>query len=84
MLVVQFFCNNPLKTIRELSKSAVKVYDWYAGSATFLFYPFGPANKGGRGDFRPKILEVVEKTGRPLPEVAEEVCSHYDSSSVRY
>ncbi|KAJ3487389.1 hypothetical protein NLI96_g3563 [Meripilus lineatus] len=81
--IVDLFCNDPAKTVRKLSKRPVKVYDWIAGSSSFLLYPFGPTSKGGRGDRRPQVFETVEKTGRPINEVAEEIMLGIDGSIIK-
>ena len=44
-----------------------------SAQASYIVYPFAPKHWGGRGDLRPKIAEEVEKSGRPLIEVAYEV-----------
>lgn len=43
--------------------------------AAAMFYMFGPESHGGRGNFRVKIEEEVERSGRTYQEVAVEVGS---------
>lgn len=70
---MQFFCIPGLEAVRALSHKPVKVLAWMACQASFLIYPFAPVNRGGRGDFCPKVMAEVARTGRPLEQVAEEV-----------
>ena len=44
-----------------------------ACQAAFLIYPFAPISRGGRGDYRPKVMAEAARTGRPIEQVAEEV-----------
>ena len=62
-----------MESVRKLSKKPVKVFAWMSAQASYIVYPFAPKHWGGRGDLRPKIAEEVEKSGRPLIEVAYEV-----------
>ncbi|KAK7682538.1 hypothetical protein QCA50_014338 [Cerrena zonata] len=71
--IMDFFCTPALETVHKISKKPVKVYAWMSGQAGFITYPFGPVHRGGRGDLRPKVMEEVAKTGRPLVEVAQEI-----------
>lgn len=73
MYAKQFFAVEPIRAIRKLSGSSVKIYSWIAGSTYALFYVFGPESLGGRGDINKKIIAEVERSGRPYNEVAEEV-----------
>ena len=38
-----------------------------------FYMSFAPPEKGGRGDIKEKVTGIVDQTGRPLAEVAEEV-----------
>ena len=44
-----------------------------SGMASFLFTMFGPLERKGRGNFQEKVLKEVQKTGKPLIDVANEV-----------
>ncbi|CAL1707824.1 unnamed protein product [Somion occarium] len=72
-VVMDFFCVPGLEAVRKLSKKHVKVLAWMACQASFLLYPFAPVNRGGRGDYRPKVMAEVARTGRSIEEVADEV-----------
>ena len=67
------FCTPALEAVRKLSKRPVKVYAWMSAQASYIIYPFAPPHMGGRGDLRPKVMEEVAKTGRPMEDVAYEV-----------
>ncbi|KAK7692877.1 hypothetical protein QCA50_004512 [Cerrena zonata] len=72
-VIMDFFCVPGLEAVRALSQKPVKVLAWMACQATFLIYPFAPVSRGGRGDYRPKVMAEVARTGRPIEEVAEEI-----------
>lgn len=87
---IQFFCVPGLEAVRKFSRKPVKVLAWMSGQAAYILHPYAPVSRGGRGDFRPRIMEEVAKTGRPIEEVSEEVKSdnptmnHHSNSSVDY
>ena len=70
----QSFAGGPLLSVRKLSppEKSVKVYAWYSAAATFMVWPFGPENHGGKPDFRPEIAAAI-KDGRDPKAAPEEV-----------
>ncbi|CAL1707825.1 unnamed protein product [Somion occarium] len=82
-VVMDFFCVSGLEAVRKLSKKPVKVLAWMACHASVLIYPFAPESRGGRGDYRPKVMAEAASTGRPIEEVAEKVMNAYTGAIVR-
>lgn len=84
----QFFCVPALEAVKKLSQKQVKILAWISCHASVLIYPFAPVGKGGRGDYRPKVVMEVAATGRSVEEVAETVrgclnCEVNDIESTR-
>ena len=64
----------PLATmIPKVPKNEAKVLAFYSGLASFGHLFFAPKARGGRADFRDRVLTVARDTGRPVAEVADEV-----------
>ncbi|KAI0075145.1 UDP-Glycosyltransferase/glycogen phosphorylase [Panus rudis PR-1116 ss-1] len=61
-----------LKADEKLS-SNVKLLTWFSGQLTSNYHLFSPEFKGGEGDMRLRVMEEVQRTGRPFGEVADEV-----------
>ena len=62
-----------LEAVRKFSQKSVKVLAWVSCHASALIYPFAPIGKGGRGDYRPKVMMEAATSGKPVEEVAERV-----------
>lgn len=50
----------------------MRIYSLYTSSPSSIFPFWAPVEHGGPGDQRPKIREIMERTGRGLEEVADE------------
>ncbi len=79
----QIFAELMLHNVRKLSKKPVKVYCWVSCSAAAIYTLFGPAGPSKGNSVRLGLEEEAARTGKPLPEVAEEVryIAYYASSS---
>ncbi|PSR79623.1 hypothetical protein PHLCEN_2v6924 [Hermanssonia centrifuga] len=79
----QIFAELMLHNVRKLSKKPVKVYCWVSCSAAAIYTLFGPAGPSKGNSVRLGLEEEAARTGKPLPEVAEEVryIAYYPSSS---
>ena len=66
-----------LEAVRKFSQKSVKVLAWVSCHASALIYPFAPIGKGGRGDYRPKVMMEAATSGKPVEEVAEKVSITY-------
>ncbi|KAI0785582.1 UDP-Glycosyltransferase/glycogen phosphorylase [Abortiporus biennis] len=71
-VILDLFYIDPMKIVREKSGERVKIYTWYSAALTVLAL-YGPPEKGGVGDPRGFIQQMVAQTGRDIEEVAHEV-----------
>ncbi|PSR79622.1 hypothetical protein PHLCEN_2v6923 [Hermanssonia centrifuga] len=70
--ILDIFAEMMLRSVRKLSKKPVKVYCWMSASATSAYTLFGPAHRNTSGNLRATLEEEAQRTGKSLPEVAEE------------
>ena len=66
-----------LEAVRKFSQKPVKVLAWISCHASALIYPFAHIEKGGRGDYRPKVMMETATSGKSVEEVAEKVLMVY-------
>lgn len=69
---------DPIRNIGKAKDQEIKIIGCSPGFASSYFHVWGPTRLGGRGDMRPKILEEVQKSGRPYVDVAEEIMFSID------
>lgn len=59
--------------VRNTPNNHAKIMNFASGMASFLFTMFAPLERKGRGNFQEKVLKEVQKSGKPLIDVANEV-----------
>lgn len=64
-----------LSSIRKHSGKGknAKVYCWVSCSASAVYYHWGPPSRNKDGNVDVLIKEEAERSGRPIPVVADEV-----------
>ncbi|KAH9927773.1 uncharacterized protein B0H18DRAFT_1118302 [Fomitopsis serialis] len=83
VVLVDFFGSAPIEAIRRTSKKPVKVFLWFACSATSLFCIGGPERLGGRGNLRARSEEVAKLTGVSVEEAAGQISLTGKGSLIR-
>lgn len=76
LIVWQFILGQLIGIIHDINKD-VKVHAFSSGMTGFTYLSFAPPERGGRGHFKADILREAERSGRPIAEVAGEVCNPY-------
>ncbi|KAI0071140.1 UDP-Glycosyltransferase/glycogen phosphorylase [Panus rudis PR-1116 ss-1] len=81
-VIFDFMCPSALDAVRKFSKQPVKALAWIASQATWYWLFTAPSHRGGRGDFYDKVLAEAARTGRPIPEVADELYTRVDGTLI--
>ncbi|KAH8103099.1 UDP-Glycosyltransferase/glycogen phosphorylase [Cristinia sonorae] len=71
IVVIDTFMGQLLPLIKKSNKQT-QVVAFSSGMAAFQYLLYAPATRGGRGDFKAKILQKASETDRPVLEVADE------------
>ncbi|KAG6915692.1 hypothetical protein DXG01_010420 [Tephrocybe rancida] len=82
-IIMDFFCLAELKATRALTGDSVPIISWVTGGSPTLLRCWGPESMGGFGDLSAIIQAEVERTGRPLFEVGNEVYKPTGGAVVR-
>ncbi|KAI0783052.1 UDP-Glycosyltransferase/glycogen phosphorylase [Abortiporus biennis] len=72
-IILDMFCADPIKNVRDRSGNSVKLYLWHPACASFLLPLAAPKAFGGRGDWRPQVHAEVLRSGKDIKVVAEEI-----------
>lgn len=63
-----------MKIVRQHNRKPIKVYSWVSSSAIGLHFHWGSLSRNKEGDAHLVAQREAERSGRPIQEVAEEVC----------
>ncbi|KZT72409.1 glycosyltransferase family 1 protein [Daedalea quercina L-15889] len=83
VVLVDFFGSAPIDAVRRTSKKPVKVFFWFAGSATSLFSVSGPERHGGKGDLRARSQELAKLTSVSIDEAAGQISLNGKGTLIR-
>ncbi|KAK6987722.1 glycosyltransferase family 1 protein [Favolaschia claudopus] len=82
-LILDVFAIASLQAARALSGTTVPILAFVSAPAAALIRMFCAENLGGRGDFGKIIDAEVERSGRPVEEVSDEVYQFTNGTIVR-
>ncbi|OCH85798.1 UDP-Glycosyltransferase/glycogen phosphorylase [Obba rivulosa] len=80
--ILDFFCVKPSESIREAGHNA-KIFAWYSGAASSIFFLWGPVHWGGKGDITDMVEAEARRTGQPLVQVADKLLLAANGSVIR-
>ncbi|THH28048.1 hypothetical protein EUX98_g6129, partial [Antrodiella citrinella] len=75
VVLVDFIAGQLTHTIHKTSNA--KAIGFASGMASFAYVSFAPVERGGRADFKLKVLDEVARTGRDPIEVADDLVLTY-------
>lgn len=75
VVIVDMFLDPIIDAVRRHNKIPAKILTWYTSTASRALWSFAPEKYGGPGDLRSKVLEEVQRSGKPLYQVAHEILS---------
>ncbi|KAI0075143.1 UDP-Glycosyltransferase/glycogen phosphorylase [Panus rudis PR-1116 ss-1] len=73
-LIYDIICGPAVQAAVKVDEtSSVKLLAWFSGQLASNYHLFSPEFRGGEGDLRLRVMEEVQRTGRPYGEVADEI-----------
>lgn len=74
VFVDKFMVGSIACSVSHIKEHQAKIVGFCSGMVSFIYVSFAPVARGGQADFKEKVLNEAQVSGRPVGEVAEEVC----------
>ncbi|TCD65432.1 hypothetical protein EIP91_002688 [Steccherinum ochraceum] len=83
MLVFDFMIGSLMDAVRSLPNNKAKLVGFCSGMVSFLHLSFAPAERGGRANFKEKIIKEAERSKRHVFDVADDMYHDFTDEVVQ-